>query len=50
MTPESMVALGARLLLMQLVAAMTDEDAVTVATAALTAADQVGECVTGGTR
>jgi hypothetical protein len=57
MTPESFAALGARLLLMQryrlpmqLVVAMADEAAVTVATAALNAADQVGEYVAGGTR
>jgi hypothetical protein len=57
MTPESMVALGARLLLMQryrlpmqLVAAMTDEAAVAAATVALNAADRVGEYVAGGAR
>ena len=57
MTPESLVALGARLLLvqrfyfpMQLVVAMSDEDAVTVASAALTAADQAAEYAAGGAR
>jgi hypothetical protein len=57
MTPESFAALGARLLLMQrywlpmrLVVAMSDEDAVTVASAALNAADQVGEYAAGGAR
>jgi len=57
MTPESFAALGARLLLMQhyrfpmhLVVAMTDEDAVTIASAALVAADQVGEYLAGGAR
>jgi hypothetical protein len=57
MTPESMVALGARLVLIQrfylpmrLVVAMTDEDAVTVASTALTAADQMAEHAARGAR
>lgn len=57
MTPESFAALGARLMLMrrfhfpmQIVVAMSDEAAVTVASAALTAADGMADYLTGGAR
>jgi hypothetical protein len=57
MTPESFAALGARLLLVQrfhlpqhVAAAMPDENAITLATAALTVADQVAGHVAGGAR
>lgn len=57
MTPSSFAALGARLLLvqrfrlpMQAVVALSDEAAMTVASAALTAADQTAEHVAGGAR
>lgn len=57
MTPDSFAALGARLLLtrrfhfpMQAVLALSDEDAITVASAALTAADQAADYLAGGAR
>lgn len=57
MTPESFAALGARLLLVDrfrlpltVVAAMSDENAVTVAPTALAAADGVTDYLTGRTR
>lgn len=57
MTPTSFAALGARLLLVQrfyfpqqAVATLSDEDAITVASAALTADDQMRAYIAGGAR
>jgi hypothetical protein len=57
MTPTAFAALGARLLLVQrfyfpqqFVVELSDEDAITVASAALTAADQVADYLAGDAR
>lgn len=57
MTPRDFAVLGARLLLMQrfhlpqqAVVALSDDDAITVASAALTAAGQAADYLAGGAR